>query len=169
MTSQTRTVTPITLAQKNSPSSQPPAWVNRAIAAGLQRLTVLSLEGTPARDVISLTAAVWGQTLGNGKVWVERRDAPRFEVAFETLCRTCRRWPAPADFLAALPACPPDRTEEPRRIESAESKARTQKIIDDLSKHFSVKAPGAPAAAAETGADAADGPPERQTVTQESD
>lgn len=158
------------LAQKNSPSSSPPpAWVNRAIAAGLQRLTVLSLEGTPARDVISLTAAVWGQTLGNGKVWVERRDAPRFEVAFETLCRTCRRWPAPADFLAALPACPPDRTEEPRRIESAEAKARTQAIVDEMTRHFSVRAPGALAAAAGASAGATNATLERQTVTQDSD
>lgn len=133
---------------------------------------VLSLEGTPARDVISMTAAVWGHTIGNGKVWVERRDAPRFEVAFETLCRTCRRWPVPADFLAALPACPPERVEEPRRIESAESKARTQRIIDDLSRHFSGRAPAAPAAsgaAAETCADGVNAPAERQTVTQVSD
>lgn len=122
---------------------------------------MLSLEGTPARDVITLTAAVWSQAIGSGKAWSERRDAPRFEAAFETLCRTCRRWPAPADFLAAVPALPSERREMPRRIESDASKAHIQSIVDGLAKRFSVKAPVPPAAAA------AEVPVEGHTVTHE--
>lgn len=134
---------PVTLAPiRNSSSSLPPIWVNRAIAAGLQRLTVLSLDGTPARDVISMTAAVWGQCIGSGRLLDEQRDAPRFEAAFETLCRTCRRWPAPADFIQALPPCPPDRPAPgPPRVENPAAKARIEAIIKGIARGFAVRPP----------------------------
>lgn len=132
MRSQTAAPTPI--HPPNFPSCPP--WIEHAVGRGLFRLAILSLDGTPARDVIAGTAEVWVRCITRGKSWSETHDAPRFEEAFDVLCSTCRHWPAPADFLQALPARPSERREPVRRIESAASKARVQKIITGVTEHL---------------------------------
>lgn len=78
-------------------------WIQREVSEGFKRLMCLSLERTPAAEVIQLTVAVWQEALAEGREWDQALDAPRFRRAFATLCRTRRNWPLPQDFLDALP------------------------------------------------------------------
>lgn len=45
----------------------------------------------------------WGDILSSGFDF-HPSDATRFRQAFQTLAKTRRAWPAPADFVEALPA-----------------------------------------------------------------
>lgn len=63
----------------------------------------LSLERTPAFDLIEGTAAMWCEAVTHGRVFDEALDAPRFRSAFSTLARTRTTWPAPLHFLEAMP------------------------------------------------------------------
>jgi hypothetical protein len=78
-------------------------WIHNEILDGLSRLLCLSLDRTPATDLIEGTAAMWVTAITKGRVWEQQFDAPRFRDAFATLALTRRTWPAPADFLEALP------------------------------------------------------------------
>lgn len=49
------------------------------------------------------TAQAWMEAITDGRAWDARRDADRVRASFRTLGRTTRRWPAPAEFLDALP------------------------------------------------------------------
>lgn len=49
------------------------------------------------------TANAWTDAITDGKAWDEGLDAPRFRKAFVTLSKIVRRWPAPAEFLEAMP------------------------------------------------------------------
>ena len=73
---------------------------------GLQKLACLSLDRTPAAEILTGTAQAWIEALTDGRAWDEERDAARVRRAFVTLARTCRRWPAPAEFVDALPPAP---------------------------------------------------------------
>lgn len=77
------------------------------MATGLQKLSCLSLDRTPAAEILSGTAQAWMEAITDGRAWDRNRDAERVATAFRTLARTARRWPAPADFLEALPPVPP--------------------------------------------------------------
>lgn len=46
---------------------------------------------------------MWVEALTNDRVWEREPDAPRFRKAFVKLSQVRRQWPAPADFLEALP------------------------------------------------------------------
>lgn len=46
---------------------------------------------------------MWVAALTKNRVWEQQPDAPRFRAAFVSLAQTRRQWPAPADFLEALP------------------------------------------------------------------
>lgn len=76
------------------------------MATGLQKLSCLSLDRTPAAEVLSGTAQAWVEAITDGRAWDRSRDAERVATAFRTLARTSRRWPSPADFLDALPDVP---------------------------------------------------------------
>lgn len=64
----------------------------------------LSLERTPAADLIEGTAAMWCEAVTHDRVFDERLDKPRFRGAFATLARTRTTWPAPLHFMEAMPA-----------------------------------------------------------------
>lgn len=81
-----------------------PAWLNNAIISGLQALKALSLEGSPSNETIGLTAQVWLNTITRNRQWNQVRDIPRIEEAFAQLCTGVTRWPAPVQFLNALPS-----------------------------------------------------------------
>jgi len=49
------------------------------------------------------TAQAWVEAITDGRSWDRQRDAGRVRTAFLTLARTIRRWPAPVEFLEALP------------------------------------------------------------------
>lgn len=69
----------------------------------MQKLLCLGLERQPAAETIVGTLAAWREILTHRKVYEEGRDAQRFRDAFVALGGRCKSWPAPADFLEALP------------------------------------------------------------------
>lgn len=87
-------------------------WLELEILTGLQKLSCLSLDRTPAAEILPGTAQAWAEAIADGREWDERRDAQRMRTAFVTLARTMRRWPAPAEFLDALPPVKPLRAIE---------------------------------------------------------
>ncbi|WP_440221856.1 hypothetical protein ACQQ2N_12235 [Dokdonella sp. MW10] len=92
-----------------------------AIGAGLKRLLCLGLEGQPSAEVIAGTKAVWYDAVRRAGAWEAESAAPRIEAGFAKLCATARRWPAPADLLAAMPRSKP---------------ASTRFVADDLAREL---------------------------------
>jgi hypothetical protein len=84
----------------------------------MQKLLPLSLESTPAAEVMPGTALAWHEVLVHGRAFDPARDRPRFREAFRTLAARQRRWPAPVDFLEALP-----RIETPHGAKAIDSDA----------------------------------------------
>lgn len=78
-------------------------WIHDEILDGLSKLLCLSLERSPAADMIAGTAAAWVEAITFGSHWDEARDRPRFREAFITLANTREQWPAPKHFLEAIP------------------------------------------------------------------
>lgn len=70
---------------------------------GLQKMFCLSLDRTPAAEMLPGTAQTWLEAITDGKAWDEGRDADRIAAGFRTLARIARRWPAPAEFLDVVP------------------------------------------------------------------
>ena len=78
-------------------------WFAAAVANGVQRLYVLSLDGTPASATIELTTATWIDTLWPTRSWRAELDETRIAEAFRQLALNCERWPVPRQLLLALP------------------------------------------------------------------
>lgn len=79
-------------------------WFAVAIATGVQRLYVLSLDGTPAAKTIELTTATWIDTLWPTRNWQAALDETRINEAFRQLALNNDRWPVPRQLLLSLPA-----------------------------------------------------------------
>ena len=77
-------------------------WVTREIITGFQALASLSLDRTPASDVLPMTVQVWTTVVTDGRSFDEALDVKRFREAFVILAGGSR-WPTPKDFIAALP------------------------------------------------------------------
>jgi hypothetical protein len=79
-------------------------WIADEILVGLVKLISLKLSFSPAPDSLQTTADTWIEVitpvLGNPVCQV---DAPRLRAAFLILCRSCKKWPAPADLIENLP------------------------------------------------------------------
>ena len=97
----------------------------------MQKLLPLSLERAPAAELIEGSALAWCEAIGRGKRWDEGRDAPRFREAFRSLMGRCRSWPAPIDFLEALPRIETPTTTEPR-LASEGARAAGARAIGDI-------------------------------------
>ena len=69
----------------------------------MQKLYLLSLDHTPAAELLAGTAQAWHEAITADRAYDEARDAPRFRAAFLTLAQTRTNWPAPRHFLDALP------------------------------------------------------------------
>jgi len=108
---------------------------------GLRKLVSLSLESPPSADLIGATLLTWAEAITRGREFVAERDAPRFRAAFCVLAERCRRWPAPADFLAALPAPRPDRA--PLRLVDDAARQRGMAHIRDIAKRLHLDMEGA--------------------------
>lgn len=91
-------------------------WLLLEIATGLQKLSTLSLDRTPAAEILVGTAGTWLEVLTFDRVWDEARDAPRVRAAFITLARTREAWPAPKLLIEALPPSKQVALEAPREI-----------------------------------------------------
>ena len=82
-------------------------WFNNAIVDGVMLLHSLCLDGRPAAEVVTLTAAGWIEVLWRGGVWRQEVDAQRLPAAFFGLARAVDCWPAPRQLLAHLPPLAP--------------------------------------------------------------
>lgn len=49
------------------------------------------------------TAQAWIEAITDGRLWEPERDTERVRRAFVVLSRTIRRWPAPVEFIEAMP------------------------------------------------------------------
>lgn len=49
------------------------------------------------------TAQAWIEAITDGRAWEQERDLERVRRAFVVLSRTIRRWPAPVEFIEAMP------------------------------------------------------------------
>lgn len=97
---------------------------------GFQKLLCLSLERQPAVDLLPGTVMAWAEVIRTGRAFDEALDAPRFRKAFVTLASTRRSWPAPADFLDALPPRPELKSLPAKAADPEKAKA----IIAELAK-----------------------------------
>ncbi|MFK2876918.1 hypothetical protein [Rhodanobacter hydrolyticus] len=123
-----------------------PDWILHEIAQGLTRLATLSLDRTPAMDVIQGTAMAWREAITEGRQFDQQRDRERFRIAFRTLASTCTHWPAPRQLLDALPAIP--NPEQVKRIEHEERRLRGLEHLAEIAKQMGYDRP-------EDGSDAA--------------
>lgn len=86
----------------------------------------------------------WVEALNCNRVWDQDRDAPRFREAFRTLAANSTRWPAPVDFVAALPAYEPKQALAPPvcdPIKQQQNIARLQAMLyGDPDKDYITKA-----------------------------
>lgn len=108
-----------------------PVELQKAIADGLSGMIVLRLRGSPAAEAVEPLAKVWIAAITSRPIaWDADLDLPRIRRAFVELAATMDRWPAPADFMAALPprksqlslASPTDRNMSPE----------TRRLVDGL-------------------------------------
>lgn len=114
-----------------------PAWFHNRILTGVQRLQTLSLVGTPAADIITLTAATWVDVLWPLKAWEQERDERRLGTAFAKLSGVIDRWPAPKQLLIELPKIrEPLALPEPTARPTAEQLARLQRLSRKLARRL---------------------------------
>ena len=111
------------------------AWFEQAIAVGLARLAALALPGTPIDERSAAACrAVWVDALWPGRAWAQHLDAARIEEAFRQLAARCKRWPAPADFLEALPARPQPVPLPPPSLSEAQRAQVRQRLAELVAK-----------------------------------
>ncbi|GCL64345.1 hypothetical protein [Pseudaquabacterium pictum] len=81
-------------------------WLRNAVIDGVQLLYSLALPGSPAGEVLPLTAQGWIEVLCRCHRWDAERDSARLHPAFVSLAGAVDRWPAPKQLLDHLPALP---------------------------------------------------------------
>lgn len=97
---------------------------------GLQKLLALSLDRTPASELLPVTVGTWVEAIGRGRDFREVPDRARFRAAFVTLAENRRTWPAPRDLLDALPNDSSYRL----AIGSGSSTAHVAKCFDEINE-----------------------------------
>jgi hypothetical protein len=85
-------------------ASIPEPWFLAAIQRGLSRLLTLSLDRTPAAELLGETANTWADALWPNRNWFVDVDVERIAEAFRRISGAHRQWPAPADLIANLPS-----------------------------------------------------------------
>ena len=83
---------------------------------------------------MTATARTWLQAVCSGRRWERDRDVLRFRAAFTTLTQTRRLWPAPADFLDAMPKAEPHLALPPATLSPERAQQRLDEIDDLLRK-----------------------------------
>lgn len=81
------------------------------------------------------TVAAWVDAVTLNRHWDEGQDAPRFRKAFATLGQNRSSWPAPRDFLEAMPP----RAELKALPAKPSDPARAQACIDEIASLFRVE------------------------------
>lgn len=118
-----------------------PEWLRSEVLDGLCKLVTLSLERTPAVDVIAGTAETWMEAICHRREWHEAQDRMRVRRSFATLASTSTSWPTPKLFLDSLPPRMTQRErqqlmspEELRRQE--ESRERVGQMLDHMAERL---------------------------------
>lgn len=109
--------------------------IEQEIRRGLSKLVCLSLDHTPAMDMLEGTVSAWCSAITYRKVWTQA-DMPRFVEAFGYLLQNCSHWPSPQDFLQAMPG-PPSEAEKARALEvlpPADKRAQLQLVSESSGK-----------------------------------
>jgi hypothetical protein len=78
-------------------------WIQDEILQGLQKLLSLSLDRTPAAELLPITVGTWVEAINRGREFDQELDTQRFRDAFVTLADSRRAWPLPKDFIDDLP------------------------------------------------------------------
>lgn len=110
------------------------------------KLVTLSLDRTPAVDVVVGTAETWMEAICHRREWHEAHDRMRVRQAFTTLAATCTTWPNPKQFLDALP---PRMTAKERQQlmspeelqQQEESRARVNEMLDHMAEQLGTNKP----------------------------
>jgi hypothetical protein len=120
-----------------------PQWLRDEVLDGFTRLVTLSLDRTPAVDVIVGTAETWMEAICHRRQWSQREDTGRVRAAFRTLAAESTSWPRPRDFLDALPARAPVEAIPSLLDESARERSRlaAEKAISEIGELLHVKQP----------------------------
>lgn len=108
-----------------------PDWFHNRVVEGLQFLLALGLEGTPAAEVIRLTATAWVHALWEAApvAWQEAPDSGRLYRAFNDLAVKSHRWPSPKAVLEHMRPRPEAAALPPPRAQlSAEMRARLRQL-----------------------------------------
>lgn len=125
-------------------------WMLDEIATGLQKLYLLSLDRTPAAELLTGTAQSWLEALTEGREWDEQRDTQRIREAFVTLARTREQWPAPRHFLDVLPHVQQQRlgyeVKPASKEEAAAAMARIRQMLDEQMPSFKPRPKAKPSA-----------------------
>lgn len=119
-------------------------WITREVLTGFQKLLCLGLDRQPAGEVIPGTAQAWVEAITHNREFVEGLDADRFRKAFVTLAATRVNWPAPRDFVDALPAREQlSLVRESRKADPARAAAACAEIAEALSGKMAAAGPDA--------------------------
>ena len=121
-------------------------FVSEEIVTGLRLLLLLRLEGTPAKDTITMVGKTWIIAFFRLKTnWTEEKDRWRIREAFEKFnsqVKSTDRWPTPRQIIDLLPPrIPPLMLNKPERTpeeietklkERSENRKKLQPILEQL-------------------------------------
>lgn len=77
-------------------------WLEATVRRGLSKLYCLSLEKTPAIDMLDGAVSAWITAITATKAW-SQSDEDRLEEGFNVLMTRTKKWPSPAEFLECVP------------------------------------------------------------------
>jgi hypothetical protein len=109
-----------------------PEWLLELVKARMERLVILGLEGRPLGRAMGEVVRMWAQIIAHRMPNADPRlDAPRIHAAFDVLESYCERWPAPKQFLDALPARPEPKKLPPPEMDEAK-RAQIKAMLAEL-------------------------------------
>lgn len=74
----------------------------------------------------------WVESLTDGRAWDQQRDTPRIRSAFLAIAKGRRTWPAPVDFIEALPRLEPLRALPSKPADPERAKAAIAECVKAL-------------------------------------
>jgi hypothetical protein len=94
------------------------------------------LDRTPASEVIPGTVEAWLEAVSVRRAWDQDRDTARIREAFVTLARTRRQWPAPVDFIEAMPIIRQELLPSPRKPADP---AKVEAVMREVAQKLGVR------------------------------
>lgn len=116
--------------------SEAPGWLVSVVAEGLQRLTLLRLDGCPPADAIEGVAMAWVDALMLQPIaWDEALDRERVRMAFRRAAAHARRWPVPVELMELMPPRP-ERAKLAPPPPDERQRAQALRMIEELRRKF---------------------------------